>query len=172
MAKIRHPPPNQISQACTASTTGSSTASRIRLWRVISRDCTRYNVGAMKRAALAAIRAQRSSESPRGDGQMFRKMLAMVRKIPYGKVATYGQVAYAAGFPGAARQVSWALHGGSGVPWHRVIGAGGNILLRGEAGFEQRMRLRAEGVAFAGQRALIGKHQHNFGPSRRRGTRK
>lgn len=125
----------------------------------------------MKRAAVAAIRAQRSSEPPRGDGQMFRRMLAAVRKIPRGKVATYGQIAYAAGFPGAARQVSWALHGSSGVPWHRVIGAGGNILLRGEAGFEQRMRLRAEGVTFVGQRVLIVQHQHRFGESRP-GTRK
>ncbi|HEU5453121.1 MAG TPA: MGMT family protein [Terriglobales bacterium] len=130
----------------------------------------------MKRSAIAAIRAQRSSEAPRGDGQMFRRMLAVVRKIPHGKVATYGQIAYEAGFPGAARQVSWALHGSSGVPWHRVIGAGGNILLRGEAGFEQRMRLRAEGVAFAGQRVVIREHQHQFGRKRagqrsRRGTK-
>ena len=117
---------------------------------------------AMKRAAIAAMRSQRSSEPARGDGQMFRRMLAFVRKIPHGKVATYGQIAYAAGFPGAARQVSWALHGSSGVPWHRVLGAGGHILLRGEAGFEQRMRLRAEGVAFAGQRVLIRDHQHGF----------
>ena len=120
----------------------------------------------MKRAAIAAIRAQRSSESPRGDGQMFRRMLAVVRKIPRGKVATYGQIAYEAGFPGAARQVSWALHGSSGVPWHRVLGSGGHILLRGEAGFEQRMRLRAEGVAFAGQRVLLAEHQHQFGRKR------
>lgn len=125
----------------------------------------------MKRAAVAAIRAQRSSEPPRGDGQMFRRMLAVVRKIPRGKVATYGQIAYTAGFPGAARQVSWALHGSSGVPWHRVIGAGGNILLRGEAGFEQRMRLRAEGVNFLGQRVLLAQYQHRFGASRP-GTRK
>ena len=93
---------------------------------------------------------------------MFRRMLSLVRKIPRGKVATYGQIAYAAGYPGAARQVAWALHGSSGLPWHRVLGAEGRILLGGEAGFEQRMRLRSEGVAFAGQRVLLQQHQHVF----------
>ena len=116
----------------------------------------------MNSRSLASIRAQRSQEPPRGDGQMFRCMLAQVRKIPRGKVATYGDIAYAAGYPGAARQVAWALHGSSGVPWHRVIGAGGRILLGGEAGFEQRMRLRGEGVGFAGQRVRIKEYQHVF----------
>jgi len=64
---------------------------------------------------------------------MFQKMLRQVRRIPRGKVATYGDVAYAAGFPGAARQVAWALHASSGLPWQRVVGAGGTILLAGEA---------------------------------------
>ncbi|MFI5088338.1 MAG: MGMT family protein, partial [Terriglobales bacterium] len=67
---------------------------------------------------------------------MFQKMLRQVRRIPRGKVATYGDVAYAAGFPGAARQVAWALHASSGLPWQRVVGAGGKILLAGEAAME------------------------------------
>lgn len=116
----------------------------------------------MKSKAIAAIRAQRSSEPPGGDGQMFRRMLALVRKVPRGKVVTYGQIAYAAGYPGAARQVSWALHGSSGLPWHRVIGAGGRILLTGEHGFEQKMRLRSEGVEFSGERVRIREFQHVF----------
>jgi methylated-DNA-protein-cysteine methyltransferase-like protein len=91
---------------------------------------------------------------------MFRRMLGVVRRIPRGKVATYGDIAYVAGFPGAARQVSWALHGSRGVPWHRVVGAGGRILLGGEAGFEQRMRLQGEGVEFVGLRVRLEKHQH------------
>lgn len=83
---------------------------------------------------------------------MLAALRAAVRKIPKGKVATYGEVARDAGFPGAARQVAWALHHSKGLPWHRVVGAGGRILLPGEAGLEQRMRLRAEGVKFRGSR--------------------
>jgi methylated-DNA-protein-cysteine methyltransferase-like protein len=74
-----------------------------------------------------------------------------VCSIPRGKVASYGLVAAAAGFPRAARAVASALRAGPrGVPWQRVVGSGGRILLRGEAGLEQRMRLEAEGVRFRG----------------------
>lgn len=93
---------------------------------------------------------------------MFAAILAQVRRIPRGKVATYGDVAYAAGFPGAARQVVWALHSASGLPWHRVVGAGGQIKLTGEHGFEQRMRLQSEGVTFRGQRIAMDLHHHTF----------
>ena len=89
-----------------------------------------------------------------------------IRKIPKGKVSTYGDVAKAAGFPGAARQVVWALHTASrGLPWHRVVGAGGKISLPGENGLEQRLRLQTEGVTFCGARVWMEKHQHQF-PSR------
>lgn len=93
---------------------------------------------------------------------MFKAFLAQVRRVPNGKVVTYGDVAYAAGFPGAARQVAWALHSSRGLPWHRVVGAGGKILLGAEAGFEQRMRLQAEGVAFRGLRVAMEEHQFSF----------
>ena len=96
---------------------------------------------------------------PQPTGSMFRRIQQTVRKIPRGKVSTYGDVAYAAGFPGAARQVAWALHGSHGLPWHRVVGAGGRILLPAEAGFEQRMRLQAEGVQFAGLRVRMELHR-------------
>ncbi len=76
----------------------------------------------------------------------------VVRSIPRARVATYGQVAAAAGFPRAARAVASALRAGpKGMPWQRVVGSGGRILLRGEAGLEQRMRLEAEGVEFRGR---------------------
>jgi methylated-DNA-protein-cysteine methyltransferase-like protein len=91
---------------------------------------------------------------------MFRKMQQTVRRIPRGKVATYGDVAYAAGFPGASRQVAWALHGSRGLPWYRVVGAGGKILLSGEHAFEQRLRLEAEGITFAGLRVCMDQHRH------------
>lgn len=94
---------------------------------------------------------------------MFAEMLRQVRRVPRGKVATYGDVAYAAGYPGAARQVAWALHAESvGLPWHRIVGAGGRILLTGELGFEQRMHLQAEGVGFLGLRVNMAAHHHTF----------
>ncbi|MBZ5611409.1 MAG: MGMT family protein [Acidobacteriia bacterium] len=96
-----------------------------------------------------------------------------VRKIPRGKVASYGDVARAAGFPGRARQVVWALRAAAGLPWHRVVGAGGKILLPGENGLEQRLRLETEGVVFHGGRVWMEKHQHQFGgKARRRATKK
>ena len=85
-----------------------------------------------------------------------------IRKIPKCKVATYGEVAKAAGFPGCARQVVWALRNARGIPWHRVLGAGGKILLPGESGLEQRLRLETEGVTFRGGRVWMEKHQYKF----------
>jgi methylated-DNA-protein-cysteine methyltransferase related protein len=91
-----------------------------------------------------------------------------IRRIPKGKVSTYGDVACAAGFPGCARQVVWALRAASpGLPWHRVVGAGGKISLPGENGLEQRLRLQAEGVAFHGARVWMEKHRHEFVASTR-----
>lgn len=94
-------------------------------------------------------------------------ILAAIRKIPRGKVSTYGAVARAAGHPGAARQVVAALRGGTGLPWHRVLGAGGEIKLRGESALEQRFRLQSEGVHFRGRRADMKQHEFRF-PFRRR----
>ena len=83
---------------------------------------------------------------------MFEKIQRVIAQVPRGRVATYGQIAKLAGYPGAARQVVWALRSGSGLPWHRVLAAGGKISLPGDAGFEQRMRLQMEGVGFHGAR--------------------
>lgn len=96
---------------------------------------------------------------------MFADVLAQVRRIPKGRVSTYGEVAAASGHPGASRQVVWALRAGEGVPWHRVVGAGGRIRLTGENGFEQRLRLRSEGVAIAGDKIDLKKHAHVFSDS-------
>lgn len=75
----------------------------------------------------------------------------IVREIPRGRVATYGQVALLAGLAGRARQVGYALHAlppGSPVPWQRVINARGEIPRDNEAGSRQRMILEGEGVEF------------------------
>ena len=83
----------------------------------------------------------------------------VIRRIPKGKVATYGQVAAVAGFPRAARQVVWALNAFQGLPWHRVVGAGGAIRLPGQQALEQRLRLELEGIAFRGRRVDLSRHQ-------------
>lgn len=78
------------------------------------------------------------------------RIAAVVRRVPRGAVATYGQVARLAGLHQGARQVGYALHAlpaGSQVPWHRVINAAGRISLPPHAGgIDQRLRLLAEGV--------------------------
>lgn len=89
---------------------------------------------------------------PRGTPAPFtRRILAVLKAIPRGKVAAYGQVAALAGNPRGARQVARALHSLSAkerLPWHRVIGASGRISLpAGAGGEEQARRLRREGVA-------------------------
>jgi len=93
---------------------------------------------------------------------MFARILRVVQRIPRGKVATYGDIAYAAGYPGAARQVAWALHSSRGLPWQRVVGAGGKILLGSEAGVTQRLRLEGEGVHFLGLRVDMKQHRCTF----------
>jgi methylated-DNA-protein-cysteine methyltransferase-like protein len=97
---------------------------------------------------------------------MFPRMLRVVARIPRGKVATYGDVAYIAGYPGSSRQVVWALRSAQGVPWHRVVGAGGKILLPAEGGMEQRFRLESEGVQFSGLR--VDMDAHRWAPYRRK----
>jgi methylated-DNA-protein-cysteine methyltransferase related protein len=96
--------------------------------------------------------------SPRGaaapPSNSYARIYAVVRRIPAGRVATYGQVAALAGLAGRARQVGYALHAlpeGSPVPWHRVINARGEISPRAEPGWEgfQRFLLEEEGVAFS-----------------------
>lgn len=95
---------------------------------------------------------------------MQTRIIAAIRKIPKGKVSTYGAVARAAGYPGAARRVAWTLHRSFGLPWQRVLGAGGEIKLRGDSAIEQRLRLEAEGVVFRGRR--VDMKLHEFRPAR------
>jgi len=92
------------------------------------------------------------AEQP-GLSPSYRRIYAVVRRIPRGRVATYGQVAALAGLRGHARQVGYAMHAlpkGSLVPWHRVINARGEISRRRRPGEElsQRMLLEREGVRF------------------------
>ena len=87
----------------------------------------------------------------------------VILQIPRGKVATYSQVAAAAGYPLYHRQVVQLLRqSGDSLPWQRVVGAGGQIRLKREAAHEQRTRLEMEGVHFRGKRIAMEDHQHTF----------
>lgn len=92
-------------------------------------------------------------ESQRPDDGRDAAILRVIRLIPKSKTAAYSAVAAAAGYPLHHRLVVRILrqHGGR-LNWHRVTGAGGQIRLQGEAAFEQRFRLEAEGVRFRGRR--------------------
>jgi methylated-DNA-protein-cysteine methyltransferase related protein len=88
----------------------------------------------------------------------------VVLAIPAGKVSTYGKVAAAAGYPLYHRAVARLLRTDppDQLPWHRVVGAGGEIKLRFEAAQEQRSRLKMEGVGFHGKRVDIEAYDHQF----------
>jgi len=87
-----------------------------------------------------------------------------ILSIPKGRVATYGAVAAAAGYPLYHRAVARLLRTepANRLPWQRVVGAGGEIKLPKEAGAEQRLRLQMEGVTFKGRRVNLEAHQHEF----------
>ncbi len=90
----------------------------------------------------------------------------MILSIPPGKVSTYGGVAAAAGYPRYHRAVAKLLRADpvDQLPWHRVVGAGGEIKLRGAAEHEQRARLTLEGVRFAGKRIDMERFEHSLKP--------
>jgi methylated-DNA-protein-cysteine methyltransferase-like protein len=86
---------------------------------------------------------------PQERAALTERILMVIKAIPKGKVASYGQVAAMAGSPRGARQVARVLHSLSGkekLPWHRVLGASGGISLPAAAGAEQARKLRRENV--------------------------
>ena len=106
-----------------------------------------------------------ASRRPEPEGR-WQRIYRVVRRIPEGCVATYGQVAALAGLPRQARQVGYALHalpaGGDGVPWHRVVNARGEVSARSdsEADLLQRALLESEGVVFdAGGRLSLPRYR-------------
>jgi methylated-DNA-protein-cysteine methyltransferase-like protein len=107
----------------------------------------------------------------------YERIYAVIRRIPAGRVATYGQIAALAGFPGRARQVGYALYAlrdGTNVPWHRVVNARGGLSLGKvipEGDVEQRIRLEIEGVRFDREgRIALKRFQWYPRPSREMGN--
>jgi methylated-DNA-protein-cysteine methyltransferase-like protein len=94
------------------------------------------------------------SRTPGRVSASYARLYAVIRRIPRGRVATYGQVAALAGLPGRARLAGYALYASGprhGLPWHRVLGAGGRITLARldpDTAMIQRQSLEAEGVRF------------------------
>jgi methylated-DNA-protein-cysteine methyltransferase related protein len=114
--------------------------------------CLASGVGRYIRAMRASPTPVSSSHTTLGAGT-YARIYAVVRRIPRGRVATYGQIAELAGLPGHARQVGYALHAlpdGTTVPWHRVLNAAGGLSPRAVPGAEltQRQLLEREGVPF------------------------
>jgi methylated-DNA-protein-cysteine methyltransferase-like protein len=99
------------------------------------------------------LRLRDNAAVPRDPDSSYSRIYAVVRRIPRGRVATYGQVARLAGLGGHARQVGYALHAmvtERPLPWHRVINARGEVSPRSDPGSDlaQREFLEREGVVF------------------------
>ncbi|HEX3376078.1 MAG TPA: MGMT family protein [Candidatus Acidoferrales bacterium] len=91
------------------------------------------------------------------DSMNWNSVYALVKKIPRGRVMTYGQLAKALHLPGGARTAGRAMAAcpsGKGVPWHRVVGAGGKLLIREPHASLQRKLLESEGLTLAEKRIL------------------
>lgn len=91
----------------------------------------------------------------------YAPVFAVVRKIPPGRVSTYGRIAALIGRPRAARFVGYAMHRcPPGLPWHRVVNAQGRISLPADstAAMTQRRRLEAEGIVLIGGRIDLNRY--------------
>jgi len=91
----------------------------------------------------------------------WKPVYEFVRRIPRGRVVTYGQLARATRIRGGARSAGRAMAGcpsGRGIPWHRVVGAGGRILIREPHASLQRKLLESEGVHFVERRIDMKRH--------------
>lgn len=115
-----------------------------------------------ERAKRAILReGMRPSEAR---DEAFRRMIL---SVPPGKVSTYGAIAAAAGYPRLHRAVAKLLRSDPVVdrlPWHRIVGAGGDIRLRDHGAEEQRLRLQMEGVSFRGDRVDLSRCVHCLAP--------
>src|SRR5664280_1083941 len=123
---------------------------------------------------LNTVNKKKSSVKKKKD--FFDKVYDIVAKIPFGKVATYGDIAEACGIRSSARTVGWALNGAkdSGLPCHRVVNRLGALTGKLHFGSFEIMEdlLRSEGVKFNKEGCVILKdHLWSPQPSRRRRTK-
>jgi methylated-DNA-protein-cysteine methyltransferase-like protein len=93
------------------------------------------------------------------------EVIKIIKAIPYGRVMTYGQIAFTAGHPFGARQVSRILHSMSqkeSLPWHRVINAKGKISLGGEMGLIQKSKLIDENIIFKNDTINLRRYGYQY----------
>jgi methylated-DNA-protein-cysteine methyltransferase related protein len=101
----------------------------------------------------------------------WEKLHRLVKRVPKGRVVTYGQLAKAVRLRGGARAAGRALAAcpkGRGIPWHRVVGAGGKILVRESVAALQRRLLESEGVAMINGQVQLAIYGWRFSPKKRR----
>ena len=111
------------------------------------------------------------ARGPKSSGAVFARVHAWVARIPRGRVATYGQISELIDGRLSPVGVGWALRaGGSDLPWHRVVNAGGGLSTEREAPGRQRRLLIAEGVRFRPDGTIdLERHQWRPRVHRRRG---
>lgn len=117
-------------------------------------------------ASLVKTKRRLLRDAARPNDDRDRAFQKMILSIPPGKVSTYGHVAAAAGYPLYHRAVARLLRTElpDQLPWHRVVGAGGEIKLPGTAAREQRARLKLEGVGFRGSRVDMERFEAQLRP--------
>ncbi len=104
----------------------------------------------------------------------WERVYRLVKRIPRGRVTTYGSLAKALRLPGGARAVGYAMAAcpnGRGIPWHRVVGAGGRLMIPEPHGSLQRRLLEAEGVEIA-ERRRVDMPRFIWLPTRKRAARR
>jgi methylated-DNA-protein-cysteine methyltransferase related protein len=120
---------------------------------------------------------QLSDEKPARSAQhlmVWDHVYALVKKIPRGKVLTYGALAKATRIPGGARAAGRAMHAtpkGQGIPWHRVVGAGGKLLIREPYASLQKKMLLTEGARVVESRVDMNTAAWNPSPVTKRVTK-
>jgi methylated-DNA-protein-cysteine methyltransferase-like protein len=105
--------------------------------------------------------ANKSETKKRGSGS-WETVYQLVKRIPRGRVTTYGQIARRLKVRGGARVVGYAMAAcpnGRGIPWHRVVGAGGRLIIREPYAAKQRFLLGSEGVVLHGSRLDMSEYE-------------
>ena len=118
----------------------------------------------LARSSAFKIRSMTKAKSKDAPQQNALNIRAAIMQVPRGKVSTYGVIAQAAGLPRGARLVVRVLRQSHGLPWHRIVAAGGRIATPGEHALDQRFRLEMEGVKFSGRKVRMREFEFKFRP--------
>jgi methylated-DNA-protein-cysteine methyltransferase-like protein len=137
--------------------------------------CTCPDVQVFREAASFGIVSGRARSVEMARGNVFESAYRILKRVPRGRVITYAQLARMAGLPGGARTAGRAMAScpqGRGIPWHRVVGAGGRILVREPYASLQRRLLEGEGTESSGARIDLERHSWVCAKKSRAASRK